>query len=183
MRTTTNERLTGMLLASALVWVGCVTAHEAEQPELDASGAADAHVGVDAFVAHVEMDAFVERACVAPDEMGCASQGRECCPGSYCQRGVYVLEYDSCVAQAADGERCMDAAECVSGRCDAGLCRMAACVDDGAECFAAYNCCTGFCPAEFSYGSSVCTTPLPAGAHCYSNAWCASQECSEGLCS
>ena len=180
MRTTTNQRHAASIILSALAWIGCVSAHEAEHPGLDAAAAADARVAE--IDAHAEMDAFVPLACVAQGESGCASAGRECCPGSYCQRGVYVVEYDSCVAQAADGEACSDALECTSGRCDAGMCRAATCVDDGAECFAAANCCTGFCPAEFSYGSSVCTTPLATGAHCYSNAWCASQACSTGRC-
>ncbi len=173
MRTTMNERLAVVML-SAIGWVGCVAAHETERPDNDASMAADAHVNMDAAVA--------PRACLPSGQAGCASGGRECCPGSYCQLGVYGLDYDSCVAQAADGEACSDAAGCTSGRCEAGLCRAAACVADGAECFAARNCCAGFCPAEFSYGSSVCTAPLATAAHCYSNAWCASQVCSMGRC-
>lgn len=184
MRASSNTLL-GIMVASALTWVGCVSSHETERPaEVDAS-APDAHVGADAQVgidAHVEIDASGPLACLGAGEMGCASSSLPCCEGTYCQLGGYVLEYDTCVVRAVDGEACNYHTDCVSERCEGGMCRATACVSEGAECFAAFHCCGGFCPSEFTYGPSVCTLPLPAGEWCYSDAWCASGACRDGSC-
>ena len=183
MRLTSDSWLRGIVVLGALAVGGCVMSHEmqraADLETVDAHARSDAHVTPDA---HVGVDAFVSAACVPVGEHGCASTERACCPGSYCQHGVYVVEYDTCIALIEDGGACSDARDCASGRCAANLCRSAACLEEGGECFAASGCCAGFCPSEFTYGPAACAAPLAAGRHCYSNAWCASQVCSAGVC-
>ncbi len=182
MRTSMALRMIGLF---ALAWPGCVGSHQVDPPwpdaavGTDARVAQDAHVGVDA---HVDLDAFVAPACLAEGEMGCASTERACCEGTYCQLGGYVVDYDTCVVQSVDGEACNYPTDCVSGRCESGMCRANECREAGGECFAAFQCCAGFCPSEFTYGPSVCTSPLPTGEWCYSDAWCASGACRDGRC-
>jgi hypothetical protein len=142
MRTSSNPRLAGMIIASALAFVGCVSSHVTEQPDAHVEGT-DGHVStVDAHVtspdAHVDIDAAVPLECLAAGEMGCASTERACCEGTYCQMGGYVVQYDTCLVLATDGEACNYPSECASGRCESGMCRSAECASEGGECFAAF---------------------------------------------
>ncbi|MEW5849936.1 MAG: Dickkopf N-terminal cysteine-rich domain-containing protein [Myxococcota bacterium] len=127
-----------------------------------------------------------DNVCVTPSD-ACVPQDEECEPGvSTCCDGNFCFqEYimGRCLPLREAGEYCRENAECASGMCALGVCRLPGCLPQDGACYWDGDCCEGFCTyTGASYAPGQCSAQLPTGNYCLESRWCESWSCVEDAC-
>jgi len=182
---TRHSRIFGaLLIASAVVWVGCGSSTTSGDPGAAGAGAsADAGTGA---VAHAGSGTGISGLggkgsgsntsspggnCHALSDP-CAS-GSDCCSGLCDSQTGCISAPNSCTPA---GSACHVATECCSLSCVDGACSDTACISDGNACSANTQCCGGVCGSDGTCTAlnDRCKT---AGNECADNG-----DCCSGLC-
>jgi hypothetical protein len=106
--------------------------------------------------------------------LGLGKEGDACGATIGCAANLACID-GSCVAPAADGATCTDAAGCASGHCERGQCEPAAAV--GEPCAAESECASGNC----DFGTGRCREKEPEGGLCTEHSECESGYCDRDL--
>ena len=119
----------------------------------------------------------------------CANSGTTCSINADCCAGTFCFNYTyappTCKTALANGNYCINDAQCLSNRCRSSLCVAAACVANGDACQGDTDCCvSSYCKVGSPYLAvpASCAAAGSTSAYCNTNRQCVSLNCVNHAC-